>query len=149
MWERARALARRVAPLRTRPRSAFLWYSLLLLAANCGDAIPAHRVVRTESGASWKVVSSQPFTTQDGENAVRIKYETDLSLADRDALRGEVLTFFADVRAQLASADITIGVVTVASPIKEGWEMERDTLTFRLVRQADGSFAFLRGAHFD
>lgn len=144
MRERARAW--RTAPFRGRPRSAFLWCSLLLVAASCGDAISEYRVVRTPSGASWKVVSSQPFVTQDGEKAVRIKYETDLDFADRDALRSEAHTFFADVRTQLASADITVGVVTVASPIQEGWEMERDTLTFRLNRQADGSFAFSRGA---
>ncbi len=143
---RERARARRVAPHRGRPAPAFLWCSLLLVAASCGDAISEHRVVRTPCGVSWKVVSSQPFVTQDGEEAVRIKYETDLDLADRDVLRSEVRTFFADVRGQLASADVTVGLVIVASPIKAGWELKRDTLTFRLIRQADGSFAFARAA---
>lgn len=138
-----------MATRRARPGAALLWCALLALVASCGDEASIHHVVRTESGGSWKVVSSQLFTTSDGVEALRIKYETDLDLAEWDALRREVLTFFADIHTRFAGANVTIGVVTAASPIRAGWAMERDTVTFRLERQADGTFAVSRGPRSD
>ena len=126
-----RAVRRRLSTA-IRVVTRLLFASSILVA--CGPANPSYEVVVNESGSEWKMLSREPYKNDDGAKAIRFRYQSDLKLSDKPALREEVTQFVEEHIRFIRKGGFQTVVVVANTGIKNGWAMARDERSYYFER---------------
>jgi thiamine biosynthesis lipoprotein ApbE len=121
------------------PRRFSIFLFCVLAACGCSTQ-PALKTVTLPSGKIVRVISVMPIHFSSGETSLMLKYQTDLKVSDRDALRKEVdeiwSSFQTDANnARVQSAIVSANEVPQGAIIKSG-----QAFNFVYKKNADGTW---------
>lgn len=114
---------------------------LFCFLAACGcSSQPPLKTVTLPSGKIVRVISVMPIRFSSGETSLMLKYQTDLKVSDRDALRKEVDEIWASFQtdannARAQSAIVSANEVPQGTIIKSG-----QAFNFVYKKNADGTW---------
>lgn len=130
-----------ITTTRRRPRFRAIGVSLLLSLVAC-DAGPPYTVRKLPSGREVKVVAVSKMSFTRGDPALMLKYQTDLRIEDKEALRKEVEDIWQVFRLDVEEAGLKNAIVS-ANEVPKGWFIKKGRgYNFIVIKNEAGVWQF-------
>jgi thiamine biosynthesis lipoprotein ApbE len=101
---------------------------------------PALKTVTLPSGKIIRIISVMPIHFSSGETSLMLKYQTDLKVSDRDALRKEVDEIWASFQTDANNARVQSAIVS-ANEVQQGTIVKSgQAFNFVYKKNADGAW---------
>ena len=123
-----------------------IWLLVLPLAFllnSCGGSTPKYRVTTLPSGKQVKVLGVGNISFSKGEPALMLKYQTDLSIDDKDAIAREVTEIWGSFRADAEKGQFKNAIISVNEIPKGGFIKTNRTQNFVYQKSSDGNWQLL------
>jgi hypothetical protein len=118
---------------------------LLITGLWCDGCSRSHSTSYTlPSGKQIKITSMVPMHFPNGEDALVLNYETDISIDDKLDLRKEVDQVWGSFKKNVESANMTNGIIRVVHQEGNGFLTHGKGYGFLFVKRADGEWHCLQ-----
>jgi len=116
-----------------------LWVILLLLPAD-SRAQTHYRLLKLPSGKEIKLLGIGRFSPSPERTVLMLKYETDLNIDDKQALRKEVDEIWAGFRLSVEKENMNEAIISANEPLKGGFGRSYD---FEYRKSPDGTWQMI------
>jgi len=94
-----------------------------LVSTGCGQEIPPHILVTLTTGDNLRLRELRPSRSADGQKGVYLKYQTEISSEDLEALRAEIQQIWVwFLRPQVERAQLKNALIVATTQHQDGWE---------------------------
>ena len=116
-----------------------LWVILFLLPAG-SRAQTYYRLLKLPSGKEIKILGVGRFSPSPDKPVLMLKYETDLNIDDKQALRKEVDEIWASFRLSAEKENMSDAIISANEPLKGGSASSNRSYDFEYRKSQNGTW---------